>query len=58
MAALVTRLLGGLLHGVTPLDPATFASVGVGLTAIAALASVVPAWRASRVNPVIALKSE
>jgi len=58
MAALVTRLLSGLLHGVTPLDPATFASVGVGLTAIAALASVVPAWRASRVNPVIALKSE
>jgi putative ABC transport system permease protein len=43
---------------VTPLDPATFAAVAIGLAAIAALASVLPAWRASRVNPVIALKSE
>ncbi len=54
----VTRLLRGLLHGVTPADPATFAAVAVVLTAVAALASVVPAWRASRVDPVIALKSE
>jgi putative ABC transport system permease protein len=56
MAFGITRLLRGLLYGVTPLDSATFAAVG--LTAIAALASVLPAWRASRVNPVIALKSE
>ncbi len=58
MAMAVTRLLAGLLHGVTPLDPATFAGVGAGLTALAALASLVPAWRASRVDPVIALKSD
>jgi predicted permease len=54
----VTRLLRGLLHGVTPADPATFAAVAAALTAVAALASVVPAWRASRVDPVIALRSE
>jgi putative ABC transport system permease protein len=54
----VTRLLGGLLHGVRPADPATFAVVAVALTAVAVLASVVPAWRASRVDPVVALKSE
>jgi putative ABC transport system permease protein len=54
----VTRLLRGLLHGITPADPATFAAVAAALTAVAALASVVPAWRASRVDPVIALRSE
>jgi putative ABC transport system permease protein len=58
MAFGVTRLLRGLLHGVTPLDPVTFVTVGAGLTAVAALASLVPAWRASRVNPVVALKVE
>ena len=58
MALGVTRLLRGLLHGVTPLDPATFVTVGAGLTAVAALASLVPAWRATRVNPVVALKSD
>jgi putative ABC transport system permease protein len=58
MAFGITRLLRGLLYGVTPLDPATFAAVAIGLTAVAALASLLPAWRASRVNPVIALKSE
>ena len=54
----VTRLLRGLLHGVTAADPATFVVVAVLLAGVAALASVVPAWRASRVDPVIALKSE
>jgi putative ABC transport system permease protein len=54
----VTRLLRGLLHGVTPADPLTFTAVAIVLTGVAALASVVPAWRASRVDPVIALKSE
>jgi putative ABC transport system permease protein len=54
----VTRLLRGLLHGVTPADPATFAAVAAALVGVAALASVVPAWRASRVDPVVALKSE
>ena len=54
----VTRLLQGLLHGVAPADPATFAAVAVALGTVAILASAVPAWRASRVDPVVALKSE
>jgi putative ABC transport system permease protein len=54
----VTRLLRGLLHGVTPADPSTFAIVAAGLVGVAALASLVPAWRASRVDPVLALRSE
>jgi putative ABC transport system permease protein len=54
----ITRLLRGLLHGVTPADPATFAAVAALLTLVSVLASAVPAWRASRVDPVIALRSE
>jgi putative ABC transport system permease protein len=58
LALAVTRLLAGLLHGVTPADPLTFAGVAALLTAVAIVASTVPAWRASRVDPVLALKSE
>jgi putative ABC transport system permease protein len=52
------RLMRGLLHEVTPADPATFATVGVVLAAVATAASLVPAWRATRVDPVVALKTE
>jgi putative ABC transport system permease protein len=58
MAFGITRLLRGVLYGVTPLDPLTFVLVALGLTATAALASLVPAWHAARVDPVVALKSE
>jgi predicted permease len=58
LAFFTTRLLRNLLHGVTPADPITFAAVSGGLIAVAAAASAVPAWRASRVDPVVALKSE
>ena len=58
LAFAIMRLLRGLLHGVTPADPATFAAVAALLTLVAVLASAVPAWRASRVDPVIALRSE
>jgi ABC-type antimicrobial peptide transport system permease subunit len=57
-AAAATRLMRGMLHGVTPGDPWTFVTVGVGLTLVAALASLVPAVRATRVDPVVALKTE
>jgi len=58
VAAFVTRLMGSLLHGVAPLDPATFVAVPVVLAAVALLASYVPAWRAARVDPLRALRTE
>jgi putative ABC transport system permease protein len=57
-AALVTRLLKTLLYGVTPLDPATFAGVAVALLGAAFLASYLPAERATRLQPMHALRYE
>ena len=57
-AAGVARVIGGLLYGVQPLDTVTFVVVPVTLLAVAALASLVPALRASRVSPTTALRME
>jgi putative ABC transport system permease protein len=57
-AAGVATLMRSVLYDVAPSDPATFLFVGVTLPAIALLASAVPAWRATRVDPIVALKSE
>jgi len=57
-AAWASRLMQSLLHDVAPQDPATFVVVGVLLCLVAGIASVVPAWRATRVDPVTALKAE
>jgi putative ABC transport system permease protein len=57
-AALVSRLMSTLLHDVEPGDPPTFIAVAISLTLVALLASLVPAWRAARVDPVSALKAE
>jgi putative ABC transport system permease protein len=54
----VTRLLRGMLFGVEANDPATFATVAGGLFLIALLAAFVPARRASRVDPMVALRYE
>ena len=53
-----TRLLGGLLSGVTTTDPVTYAIVVVLLGLSAVLASYIPARRATRVNPISALRAE
>jgi ABC-type antimicrobial peptide transport system permease subunit len=50
------RAMQGLLFGVTPTDPVTFASMVVILTGVAALAGYLPARRASRLDPVVALR--
>jgi ABC-type antimicrobial peptide transport system permease subunit len=57
-ATLVTRALEGWLFGVTALDPRTFAVVAALLLGVAALAALLPASRAARVDAVHALRSE
>lgn len=57
-ALLLTRVLEGLLFGTEPTDPATFAAMLAFLTAIALLASYLPARRASRIDPAASLKVE
>jgi len=49
--------LASLLFGVTSDDPATFVGMGMLLTAVAALAGYIPAWKASRIDPMAALRS-
>jgi predicted permease len=57
-ALVLTRLMKALLFEVRPNDPATLAGVAVLITAIAAAASLVPAFRATRVDPIVALRDE
>jgi predicted permease len=57
-AAGVTRYLRGMLFGLTPLDPSTYAAVAVAFAAVATLASYMPARRATKVDPLIALRYE
>jgi putative ABC transport system permease protein len=54
----LTRLLSNQLYSVTPTDPATFIGVSVLLGAIALAATLIPALRATRVDPVVALREE
>lgn len=59
LAALgATRLMAGLLQGVTPTDPLTFATVIALIGAVALLASVIPARRASRAQPGVVLRRD
>jgi predicted permease len=57
-AAALTRVLRGVLYGVAATDSATFGTTAALLAAVALAACVVPARRAARVNPAIALRSE
>jgi len=54
----LTRYLESMLYGVTALDGATFVMMPVVLVALAIASSVVPAWRASRIDPMTALREE
>ncbi|MBK9991998.1 MAG: ABC transporter permease [Verrucomicrobia bacterium] len=58
LAFSVTRLLAGFLYGVSPFDPAIFLGVPSLLIAVGALACWLPARRATRVNPIEALRTE
>ena len=57
-AAVLTRLMASMLYGVSPLDWVTYVAVGLGLGATAMLASYLPAARAARVDPSVALRFE
>jgi hypothetical protein len=54
----LTRLIGSVLWGVTPTDPATFAGAATLLAVIALIAALVPALRAVRLDPIMALRHE
>jgi predicted lysophospholipase L1 biosynthesis ABC-type transport system permease subunit len=53
----LSSALGSLLFGITTGDPATFIEVGALLVAVAAIAGYIPAWKATRIDPMVALRS-
>ena len=58
LSMMLGRLLTTMLFGVQPLDPATFVLVAVVLLLTAAASTIGPAWRAARIDPAVALRSE
>jgi ABC-type antimicrobial peptide transport system permease subunit len=53
-----TKALESLVFGITPRDPGTFGAVALLLLSVAFVAALVPAWRATRVDPSSALRAE
>jgi putative ABC transport system permease protein len=58
VSAGAARLIQSMLYGTRPLDPAIFATVAATLLGVSVIACLVPAWRASRVDPIQALRTE
>jgi predicted permease len=58
VAAVVMQSVASLLYGLSPRDPATFLTATTMVVVIGAIAGAVPAWRASRVNPLVALRAD
>jgi putative ABC transport system permease protein len=57
-ALMLTRLMASLLYGIGPSDPATFVAVAFILICVAMLASYLPARRAAKIDPMVALRYE
>jgi ABC-type antimicrobial peptide transport system permease subunit len=57
-SAMLTRFLQSMLFDVKAIDPITYAAIGTLLTVVTLLACVVPAYRATRVDPLVALRHE
>ena len=50
--------MGSMLYGTSPADPATLGGVAAMLVMVTLIATALPAWRASRIDPVVALRAE
>jgi ABC-type lipoprotein release transport system permease subunit len=57
VALIATRVMGSLLYGVAATDPLTFAAICILLAGVALLASWLPARRAARVDPLVAIRT-